>query len=259
MNIKEFEIIKTIPSFENKINIVRKNTSSYIFKIISSEIAFQRELTSLQFLDKFNIAPKIIDFNIDTNSILMELIEWNHFSYVNNDDIAKLWKNIRRLHEILQDFHSISNGELFTIEQCIKNLENELLYGTILNNTEKDILIKTIRYLQNKNLENIMMGNIHNDIKPENIIDNKFIDFEKAWYDNILKDLARAVIRIWGGDRNFEKILFKSYWIQEQKNDLELLKIYDCLFSISYFTYKWHKNGYPFKNISFQVLNNIIS
>jgi|GEM_PF-6633670 len=34
---------------------------------------------------------------------------------------------------------------------------------------------------------------------------------------------------------------------------------YDCLFSISYFIYKWHKNGYPFKNSSFQILNNIIS
>ncbi len=32
MNLREFEIIKNIPSFENKINIVRKNRMNYFWK-----------------------------------------------------------------------------------------------------------------------------------------------------------------------------------------------------------------------------------
>lgn len=257
MNINNFNIIKTIPSFDNKIYVVQKNTSQYIFKIITSDIAFRNELYTLKFLQWNNISPSIIDYDIENNSLLIELLQWEHYSCNSKSDIIALWSLLKKLHELLRNYSEDTCNELFSINDCIKNIEQELYSWVILSKMEKDLLMKTLKYIEKVNFENWEKQIIHNDIKAENIISNKFIDFEKTWEDYVLKDIARAVVRIWKWDKNFEEILLKSYWTKKN-NNLELFKIYDCLFSISYYIYKWYRNNYPYKNISFKILNNII-
>jgi len=258
-----FEYINDFQSFENKVHLLKKGTSLYIWKTISSSLSFDKELIILEYIKWTNIWPEIIDYCRETNSLLMSYVEWKNFLVNNTKDSECLWKQIRTFHNIMLDLPIkdvfINDEENYKLEDCLTDIKNEISSPTVLN--EEDLLIcsKAIDYLiKNKNTS-YKWNIIHWDIKPENIVWNKFIDFEKMKYDSHLVDLSRASIRILWNREDYEKSMLDSYWIKNIQEELNILKIEEALHSISYYIYKWYLNWYPYKNISLKTIVNLLN
>lgn len=262
----------------------------YLLKIykIDNEEKVKFEISLHEFLKKNNFpAPRIVknlneDFygknDNDNVYVLFEYIQGEMLKNINVSKVDQIGRLSGMLHYILKDFQQhieVKNWDKERVKKIIFEEGNIVLQRKLKKKYE---FVNFIREEFDKlDLDyDFPKGMTHQDIKPENIIEDQegninFIDFNNCYRGVLLYDVMTFVS--WAlfedGTLNFEffKEYLKAYESQRAFNEIEKDKILEALkFRLLREAYVWPfkwrdknkatKNAWMFLNFYKNIINN---
>ena len=198
--------------FLNDIKAVLKTKKE---AIITNSILTELEIH--QFLNKYNLCPEILDFDLQKNRIVYEYIQYS----VENSAYNQVFLEI--FGETLSKLHGLNyrNQGIDTFEEKIETYRN-ILSSNCTNEIQKGFVLFDKLYKKPNKLTFC-----HNDLNPMNTFLNKklqFIDWEYAGLNMPIYEIA-SIKKSFNFSSDQFNIFLKAYGQNFNRNDINEFEI----------------------------------
>ncbi|MBI4835806.1 MAG: aminoglycoside phosphotransferase family protein [Candidatus Abawacabacteria bacterium] len=208
--------------------------------------------------------PKILVDAEAITTLLLDKVPGEHIEIANDEQrLVELAVVLRSLHQE----RSIRTLQRVDLHTRLALFAKNIVFTDTLSSGEKCIAAKAAEEVKDcwNSVHYRSDQLVHGDMHLGNLLYHPYlpqpyavIDFERAYRGDGIFDLAKLTWRALKGNAYASGKLLECYFarqvtVDEQRKLIAAI-VYECLGSISYFAYRGHQEGYPYKDAAFNYL-----